>query len=235
MKGVPPEIDALMWRLAEDGGAVAQAEFEARHARYGPELSRRIRMVAELRQAGKTVCHRPTFTPRPVRTAPAPRWAVGSAVGLAILAVGAVAYVAASGGERPASIPPTPKIETSPARVPDSVVQKAPEVRPAPVVSPPEDPGPAPVAERDKLRDVRIADTSLAAAIELVAAGGGFKATVAPGFPDQKVSLDYRELSSLDMLKAMGERYGFSVLEEGEGEVLIVPARPAEIDRRVGP
>ncbi len=235
MKGIPPEIDDLMWRLAEEGGPVAQAEFEARHARYGPELSRRIRMVAELRQAGKAVAHRPKFTPRPVRAA-TPRWMIGAAVGLSVLAVGAVAYVAASADERtvaPKSTrTPAPKVEPVP------VVKQEPVVKPPPAVvqSPPEQkPTPPKVAEADKPRDIKIADVSLTDAIRLVAASAGLKVTVAPGFPEQTVSLDYPGLSAMDILKAMGDQYGFSVLEEEEGAILVIPARPEPDRRRIGP
>ena len=234
MKGIPPEIDALMWQLAEGGGPVAQAEFETRHTRYGPELSRRIRMVAELRQAGKTVHHRPTFCPRPTRVSPAPRWAVGSVVGMAALAVGAVAYVSFSGEKpRPVPLPTVPHIETRPVETPSPVVVSPPKAVPAPDI----------VRNTEKTpkyllpRDVQIADTNLTTAIQLVAAGGGLRATLAPGFEDQRVSLDYRGsgLNTIDTLKAMGEQYGFSVLEEEDGAVLVVPVRESTTERRIGP
>lgn len=242
MKGIPPEIDALMWRLAEEGGPVAQAEFEARHARYGPELTRRIRMVAELRQAGKTVpVHRPTFTPRPVRVAPTPRWAVFGSVALAVVAVGAISYVAASAGEKPKAPvvqqnPPTPE-PSNPAPVNET--PKLPIEPKTPVVvdnTPVETPDEKPTPDYLKPRDVKIADTNLTAAIMLVGQGAGLQVTVAPGFEDRKVSLDYRGLNAIDTLHAMGEQYGFSVLQEEEGHILVVPARPDQPPaRRAGP
>jgi len=245
VKGVPPEIDALMWQLAENGGPVAQAEFEARHTRYAPELSRRIHMVAELREAGKTVVPRPTFTPRPARVAPTPRWAVGAVAGLAVLAVGAVAYVAASGNER-RQASPVPAPRSVPAVDVGTVTVPQPEVvvkEPAPVEPPLSTVEPRtaePKAEkRPKYldpRDTHIAETSLVAAIKLVAAGGGLEATLAPGFVDRTVSVDYGGLNTIDTLKAMGEEHGFSVLEEGEGQVLLIPVREnPDPSRRVGP
>ncbi len=239
MKGIPPEIDALMWSLAEEGGPVAQAEFEARHARYGPELTRRIRMVAELRQAGKSPVHRPTFTPRPVRVAPAPRWAIASVVGLAVLAFGAVTYVAVSSGEKPkpATVQNSPKAPIENPSPPS-------EDKPAPTFTPPfHDPivnnapkdDSKPVPDYLKPRDIKIEQTSLTAAIELVAQGSGLKVTVAPGFEDRQVTLDYRGLNAIDTLHAMGDQYGFTVLQEEEGHVLVVPARATtEPSRRVG-
>ena len=232
MKGVPPEIDALMWSLAEEGGPVAQAEFEARHARYGPELTRRIRMVAELREAGKKPTHRPTFTPRPARVVPTPRWIVGAAVGLSILAVGAFAYVAASADER-VPAPVLPHIVVDPPRLPAPKVVRDPVVVPTP--QPPNPTEPPPVAEHDKPRDIKFEDKSLVDAISLLAASAKLKATIAPGFPDKNVTLDYGSIGVMDALKAMGEEYGFSVLEEEEGAILVIPARPPEVDRRIGP
>jgi len=237
VKGIPPEIDALMWSLAEEGGPVAQAEFEARHARYGPELTRRIRMVAELRQAGKSPVHRPTFTPRPVKVAPTPRWAVVSVVGLAVVAFGAVTYVAVSSGEKPKTViqqdppqktpePPKPQTTYTPPFHDPIVNNIPPEV--------PQDP-PKKVPAYMKPRDIKIEQTSLTTAIALVAQGSGLQVTVAPGFEDRQVTLDYRGLNAIDTLHAMGEQYGFTVLQEEEGHVLVVPARPAqEPTRRIG-
>ena len=233
MKGIPPEIDALMWQLAEGGGPVAQAEFEARHTRYGPELSRRMRMVAELREAGKVVHHRPNFSPRPATVAPSPRWAVGAVIGMAVLAVGAVAYVSASGEKlKPAPIPAPRPVSVRPAETPPLVVVSPPRRESPSVENKPQEKTPTYLLPRD----VQITETNLTAAIQLVAAGGGLKVTVAPGFHDQKVTFDYRGsgLNTVDTLKAMGEQYGFSVLEEGEGAFLVVPAREATAERRIG-
>lgn len=241
MKNVPPELDALMWRLAEEGGDAARAEFEARHARYGPELDRRIRMVEELRKAGRTVAHRPAFTPRPVRVAPAPRWTMGAAIGLATLAVGAVAYVVASSGEsvvQKASPVPSMRVDpVVPSREPAVVQSKPPESKvdvPAPVVQ--QEPAPERTPPYLKPRDVKIEDTGLTTAINLVAASGGLRVTVAPGFENRKVTFEYPGLNTVDALKAMGEEFGFSVLDEEPGHVLVVPARePESTARRAGP
>ncbi len=238
MKGIPPEIDALLWQLAEEGGSAARAEFETRHARYGPELARRIRMVAELKEAGRLVAHRPAFTPRPPRTVPMPRWAVGGALGLGVLAIGAVAYVVASSGERLAAPPVPPSVATQPVSQPPRVVYQKDPDEPKPTIKPQEpkdEPKPTVTPKYLVARDVRIADTSLTSAIELVAAGGGLEVTVAPGFKDKKVSLDYRGLNTIDTLKAMGEENGFTVLEEQEGHVLVVPARDEASIRPLGP
>lgn len=236
MKGIPPEIDALLWQLAEEGGPLAREEFERRHARYGPELARRVLMVTELRQAGKVVAHRPKFTPRPARVTSVPRWASIGAGGLAIVAIGTIAYVVAAPAERPAAIAPVPirvpRIETAPAKVPPTVVKQTPQ---DPVETPVEEP-PSMVASYLRPREVQMADTSLTTAISLVAAGGGLKVTVAPGFEDRKVTFDYRGsgLNTIQVLRTMGEQFGFSVLDEEEGSVLVIPAREALSDRRVG-
>ncbi|RYG24902.1 hypothetical protein EON82_09120 [bacterium] len=237
MKGIPPEIDALMWQIAENGNPVAQAEFEARHARFGPELTRRIRMVGELRQAGKAVVHRPTFTPRPARVAPAPKWAIGAAAGLAVVAIAAVVFVSTTSGPKPSPrVQPNPVIKWSPKVAPPAPNPEVPN--PTPIEEPPipiKEPKPEVVKDYSKPRDVRIEDTQLIAAITLVAQGSGLQVTVAPGFKDQRVSLDYRGLSALDILQAMGEQYGFTVFQESEGHLLVVPARSDEDSpRRVG-
>jgi hypothetical protein len=242
MKGIPPEIDALMWQLAENGNPVAQAEFEARHTRYGPELTRRIRMVGELRQAGKAVTARPTFTPRPARVVPPSRWAVGAAVGLAVVAVAAVTFVATTSGEKPSVSAPKPQVVHQEPTTP-SQAQK-----PNPVTSPPKDlvtsnedrqpeePNPENASDYLKPRDIHLEDASLTAAITLVAEKSGLEVTLAPGFKDRRVSLDYRGQNAIEILREMGEQYGFTIFQESEGHLLAVPARSDETSlRRVGP
>ena len=235
MKEVPPEIDALMWSLAENGGPLAIEEFETRHTRYGPELARRIRMVAELREAGRATSRRPAFTPRTPRVTPASHGAVAAAAGLAILAVGVVAYVVASGGART----PTASVAAPPSPIPISRVtptptppprRNEPKSSPAPEAARPPEPTPDYLTPRD----VRIEDTALTAAIRLVAAGGGLRVTVAPGFEDRQVTLDYRGLNTVDTLKAMGDEYGFSVMEEEDGHVLVLPTRDSSATPRIG-
>ena len=229
MKGVPPEIDTLLWRLAEDGSPVAREEFETRHARYGPELSRRIKMVEELRAAGKTAARRPAFTPRPLRASPPSVWTIGSAMALTVFAVGAIAYVVASGGERPQKVgierPPSvpPRVAQIPERPVSNTRKEVPSPESPPIAqnTPPSGPQPDYLTPRD----VRIAGTNLATAIQLVAQGGGLRVTVAPGFEDRRVTLDYRGLNTVETLKAMGEEYGFSVLDEEEGHILVIPVR----------
>ncbi len=235
MKGVPPEIDDLMWRLAEENSPVAQAEFESRHARYGPELTRRIRMVAQLREAGKPVTHRPAFTPRPSRVAPVSGGAIFAAVSLAVLAAGAVAYVVASGGEPP-RVAVEPSIRPQPATVAAPPLKDATppaNEEPKPLPIPEEAIKPEPQPTYEKPHDVRIEDTALTTAIDLVAKGGGLQVTIAPGFADRKVTLDYRGLTPVDTLKAMGQEYSFTVVEEEEGKVLVIPVREAATDRRI--
>jgi hypothetical protein len=99
-----------------------------------------------------------------------------------------------------------------------------------------QEPKPEKPADYTKPRDVRIEDTDLTTAITLVAQGSGLQVTVAPGFKDRRVSLDYRGLSAFDILRAMGEQYGFTVFQESEDHVLVVPARSEDTSsRRVGP
>ena len=234
MKGVPPEIDDLMWRLAEESSPVAQAEFESRHARYGSELARRIQMVAQLRAAGKPVTHRPAFTPRPTRVAPVRSGAIFAAFGLAALAVGAVAYVIASGGEPPrVAVEPTVRPQPAPPVTPPKVENPLVKEEPMPLHPFEEAIKPQPQPTYEKPHDIRIEDTALTTAIDLVAKGGGLQVTIAPGFADRKVTLDYRGLTPVDTLKAMGQEYSFTVVEEEAGKVLVIPVREAATDRRI--
>lgn len=243
---IPPEIDALMWQLAESDNPVAREEFERRHLVYGPELARRIRMVAELREAGKSGTPRPRFVPRTPKTAPASKWLVAATAGIAAIAVIAIAAVVLEGPSA------APRVTEHPRKISPTVDRSNPAPTPNPgssPVVPPVDQGPTPeqpdpnssppevkTPDYRKPRDVRLADVPLPDAITLVAANTGLKVEVAPGFETTHVTIDYHDLSPIDTLKAMGEKYGFTVFEQEEGHVLVLPVRANEApDRRLGP
>lgn len=77
---------------------------------------------------------------------------------------------------------------------------------------------------------IRMEQADLEDAVRLVCASAGLEAQIAPGMPQFKINLEYRETPALEILREMGANFGFSVFEQGQGVVLIVPAVDSRFD-----
>ena len=109
MKKIAPDIDQLMWTIAETGDQRAIDDFEGRFPDLKYELGKRILVLRELRQArqaGAAPRAVPHFEPR----APAvpswqrPAWAGAAVLGLAVVALASYALTQSfirSAGEVP--------------------------------------------------------------------------------------------------------------------------------------
>jgi hypothetical protein len=252
---VPPELDTLMWAIAEDDSASAAEEFLRRYPGYRDELMRRQSAVAGLRASKPMTNHPlisdgvrpiPRFTPRKVRyLPPEPRQvAIASILGLA--AIAAASFTIAS------------LVSPRPAAVRDVV---PPRIIPPPVVQPTvprtgsqgklEIPAPAVVNEqvpKDREQE-RQSDTTRPAPsadrpITLVIKGGarlrnvlrmveiesGLTIVYGPGLPNPDVNAEYRQVAPIDILKDLGRQYGFTPFDQGDGTVNVFPAVDAHGD-----
>ena len=91
---IPPEIDELMWAIAENDTADAVYDFEHRFPKYQQELMRRIKTVQALKSQGKTLPSReiPIFQARPVTIDRKPiQWLGYAAVSLAVISTAILA------------------------------------------------------------------------------------------------------------------------------------------------
>lgn len=221
MKRLPPEVDRLMWTLAEEGSDRAFSEFEARYPEHRAELGRRIAMLRGLKGQRASTRSRstvPAFVPREPRPA-VRRWAVPVALGLAGLAAasffGTRALLAAPEPVRPRlDRPSTPAVVRQDPPKPPTVV---PEIKEVP--TPPEvlEPYHRPVSldiKRAKLID----------AIHVVAATGKLEVEIAPGLANPDVELRYDQMSVIDILRDLGRQYAFTAFDQGDGKILIIPA-----------
>ncbi len=85
------------------------------------------------------------------------------------------------------------------------------------------------IPEFHRKKSLKLAKAPLMAALKLIADSGGLRCEFAPGFPNPDVVVDFREMSPVEMLQQLGRDYAFSTFEEGERNVLFVPAvDPAE-------
>lgn len=251
MKGVPPEVDRLMWAVAEAASPESIEEFCGRHPGHRAELMRRVNMVQSLRNQVKSPVPRyaeaPRFVPTEPVPAPNPRGLfLAGALGIAAIATASyTAYSAFHPAHRPVQPAVVKPVDLGPPQLP--VVRETPPVAPtSPPVVPRAEPNEVATAEpaytlpKD---EISVKDADLTDALTLISAGTGMKVVIGPGFVNQKVSVDYRGMSPLDAIQAMAKEYAFSVFDEGNGTFLILPVpdngpgpssgRPAT--RRIGP
>ena len=250
MSKIPADVERLMWLVSESNDPHAIRDFEARFPQFGPELARRRRMVADLKGAKGHPTppdnRIPAFTPRPAPTATSARslWVVGS------LAAVALAFGSYSIGvwmtKEPPKLPPVQPVETRPPVVPDTNIYTPPAQTkpnpPEPTATVPAGTTPPPVANHEPLRTLTLANTSLTAALKMIGQVAGYNVEIAPGFKDQQVSIDYTDVTTSEMIRDLGTRYGFTAFDQGEGTLIIVPAvddagstgDPKEPERKLG-
>lgn len=231
---IPPDVERLMWLIAESNDPQAVTDFESRFPDYRYDLAQRRRMVADLKGAKGAKSSEipiPSFQPRAPRPAANPKqiW-IAATLGLAALAV--ASYSITRWINTPVEKPtPPPVVKTGNNSFPDqgNVVYKpvqpstadnhtgtAPNQAQTPVQNQ------EPVGEQRKT--VKMSNTSLVAALKLIGAESGYNVDIAPGFQDQKVSIDYEDTTPSEILKDLGRRYAFTAFDQGDGTIIIVPA-----------
>jgi len=227
---IPPDVERLMWLVAESHDPSAVADFESRFPELKQELARRRRMVSELKGAKGASASIPVFQPRSTGSQ-APRTKqilIGGAFALAALA--AASYSVTKWMLTPVPKPPvvTPVRTDSPMNVVPPVVYKQPQKQdnPAPVNQQPvQHPETTPTQSNvEQPKTVKMSNTSLVAALKMIGAESGYSVEVAPGFHDQKVTLDYENETASAIFKDLGMRYQFTAFDQGDGTIIIVPA-----------
>jgi hypothetical protein len=236
MKKVAPELDDLMWAIAEDGKPQAVAEFEARYPQFGPELARRINMVKGLkgekrRSEAGAVPSIPRFVPREPRPASPPPRAVAITAGLVLAALAAASFTITSFVAAPPKVvtepTPAPREPVAVRRGPDTVIPDPVVETPKPELPKPQvaDPEPPPTPRYLLPQSVSIKRAPLQTALQMVAMQGGLQLEMAPGMPNPEVAVDYEGKNTIEILEDLGRQYAFTAFDQGNGSVLIIPAR----------
>lgn len=244
MKQLGPELDQLMWAVAESKDRRAIEDFEARFPQHVLELGKRMAMVRDLRGARSTNLPRtaPLFVPPIKRSAPRALrfgWALGA---IAMAAIGTAAFYATQRYLAGPTPTPAPNEVRYVAPEPETVVpENGQSAAGSPQGTVPQAPtglADVPPPKYELPQTVARAEIELADAIRLIAEQCGMQVDVGPGLPDIKVGFDYQGITGLAMLQDMGPRYGFTAFDEGEGRVLIIPAldrqAPTSADERPG-
>jgi hypothetical protein len=138
---------------------------------------------------------------------------------------------------------PTPRTvvnvpATTPAVVfdnhlPNPVRTEAPSPSPVDQTTPA---APTPAYMRPQTMSIKRAP--LQTVLKLVAAQGHLGITIAPGLANPDVAIQYEDKSVIEILQDLGRQYAFTAFDQGDGSVLIIPAREdgtTELSGTIGP
>lgn len=222
---LPPDIDRLAWSVAESGEPRLRAEFAKRHPEFKEEMERRAALVDD---RGHTPAHASAGIALPVCSAPVPMWASVLA-GLAVGALAVSLFIPRSEAAEPqASVMTAPASGTlastgvslptlptgSNRRTPANSLQDIPPVSTA---------SPTRTPNLEAEQTMRLEGTALHDALELIAEAGGLNIRVDPDIPDPEVRQELANLTPREMISRLGSEYGFRVVEEAPGSLVLVP------------
>ncbi len=225
---ISPEVDRLMWLVAEENSSKAISDFGDRFPDLRGELGRRLEMVRSLRGArnkARTV-EVPAFRPRTAPAAPRMTMRLAfAAAAVAFAAIGFGTYAVISSSKR-ASAPAPSAISTEMPTIPPAVQYAdqlpAPQPTETPVV--PQN-VPNKIPDYMQAQNFEFHGTKLDMAIRMIATAGHFDVEIGPGLDNVDVTTNYGQLTPVEALKKLGQDYGFTAFAEERGRVLIIPAK----------
>ena len=229
----PPEIDSLMWQLAESEDAAALEQFGEKYPDYKVEMTRRLKMVRGLKGARpeKAAKNRDKFMPSPrMRSYGSPRWVMPVVVlgvlGSVVFAtIGTMRFVDSLGKKQgsesnePVSGLVGSGLDQEQLKVGQgnsTTMEQETQAEPLkPQVPPtPFDTRVTVVASRIRLSD----------ALQDIAAQAGVSLEWAPGMPEIEIAVDYRDVPAKDVLQHLGNTFGFSAVPQSTRSALLIPA-----------
>jgi len=242
---IPPELEALMWTLAESGNQQAVDEFEARFPQLKIELAKRTGMVRSLRSTrpgNVTSPAIPRFVPGPAASAEPSRGMYTAAFVFATIALSVFAYTAVVARRAKPVEQPLPQIPLQNVQAPPPApyAQYAPPVNSPPsyppVVNHDETPPPASLQNEppilpgptehswNKPQSLAMRNVPLQTVLQAVAEEGRLSLDVAPGMPNPTITVDYHDISAEEILKDLGRTYAFTPILSDDGSAIMIPA-----------
>lgn len=240
MTRMTPEIDRLIWAVAESNSDNAKQEFIQRYPEFEAELQKRLGLVRGLKANRPTPASapvKPAFRPR-ARPVKSPSWLQYTLGALSLGAVITLGYLGARAMTTPQAIRPVetdvqvrPGSEPRPAEQPQETspsVNSTTEIPNKPSVineTPPStqlSPAPEP-ASWQKVQNIHVSDAPLQTVMKLVAMKGGIKLEIAPGTQNPQISYHSNQKNAIEILKDLGATYGFTPLLDGEDTVIAIP------------
>lgn len=240
MSRIPDSIDELLWLVAESNDPSARETFLKRYPHLQSELVKRMAVVSGLRGAKPAGASSiPPFRAR--HSAPSfslsKAW-MPLAASIALFSLGFAAY-------RAMSAPPTPGPSQSEidankgTRNGPSPLQNGPVGRPfsqqdvnstsvqpseSPVTEQPVDDVAPPTPSSPTALSIKGTSIMLTDALKQIAQRANYKVTLAPGFEDFSVSFEFKDTEPISIFNQLGAEFGFTAIEQGPKELLLVPA-----------
>jgi hypothetical protein len=237
MNRIPPEIESLLWSVAESGDDQAINEFGDRYPEHRGELLKRLGMVRQLKGARPpdAAFGPPRFeVPRSSKQTFAwPKWTwVPATALLGVMAYASYSYTL-SAMNPPQIQEPIPNGVT---RLPIVQPNGNPNNQQIPKTIPRDDDEPPIVNDKlanseppaNKTIKLLFERISLHTALDAVGQQSGIRIEIGPGLEDIDISMNYNGYSAIQVLEDMGSKFGFSIFPQGENAVLIIP----EIDKQ---
>lgn len=236
MKGIAPEIDRLMWKIAEDRDETAAADFSQQFPHLRAELEGRMSMVRNLRGAKGAVLGSaagiPQFEPRYVPTPLYSNKFVWAGA-LAVLSVmGVASYFVTTSLVKPEAVVVNtrPAVYVAPSNKEDVRQFTNVGIGAPPTTTTPGKPQPYPKETQpaapivNELRpQVRFTGTPLVQVLQAVAAETQLTLELAPRMPNPEIDAHYENLTGLEILADLGRKFGFKAFPQEGKRVLIVP------------
>ncbi|MBX3119334.1 MAG: hypothetical protein KF784_09725 [Fimbriimonadaceae bacterium] len=237
MKKIPPEIDSLMWAVAESGDMTAVENFEARYPVHKYELGKRLAMVRALKSSKPensailTQRFRPTQAPVRLtrhRLSWVPVAALLSALASAAFFGGM--YVFNPKSDKPNTSAPVATTERFDGS--GNTLEYRQNTPPTTNVQPnqPNLQTPPPVQMEGRYT-VKLEDVGLVSALEMIGLQCNADVQVAPGFENPTITVDYKDMTIGEILADLGQKFGFTPLKQGGREYLLIPA----VDKSTAP
>lgn len=231
-KAIPPEVDDLMWTLAESGNDKAIEEFGDRYPKLRGDLTKRIETVRWLKKANKPAEPKPKsapFTPKEHIAPDTSQWARVAVWSLALLAIGAVAFVATMLLTKDPIPEPVKSVAPSRAKnaPQDTPRPTAPKVDITPNAS--TSPVPDPVADAATVKrvNIKLTDAPLSSVFELIQVQAGIKVIADKNVPNPNVTIEFYSVSPMEVLTTLGRQHGFTAFDQHDGTIVVVPGQSA--------
>jgi hypothetical protein len=232
-----------MWLLAETENQTAINQFIGRYPEFADEMRKREKMVGGLKRARSTQpaidVNVPKFRTKRMESPAPTKW---NPVAVAVTGVMVLGAVAAASFFAVMNSPKAVPIVQSNDANPKFTTFRTSEPTQNPVIENPNlglkpEPGPH---DEPPLRPATpkyleptsfsVRGAKLVDAIRMVGTGADLEVVVAPGFPDVSVDVSYSGLNTIQILQSMGLDYGFTAFDQGDGSVLVVPARDPALE-----
>jgi hypothetical protein len=234
--------DELMWLVAESGDDQAVQELVSRRPDLRSEVLRRASMIAELRRSRPEIGdfqRVPAFTSDVPAWRSRPKWGRLLLLGLPAFAIAATlvvgpkilgrtegettdSSVASTGGLSPEAVKGLPPNPYEPLILEDGKTGEA--------TAGPDDVPPIGAVREPKIT-LHAERITLAEALQKIAAQAGLQLEVAPGLPDFEITAHYANVSAREALEDLGKNFGFTVFDQGDRSLLIIPAVDRSADR----